>query len=178
MEKITSEAALEKFLGRSPSLPHVILFSEKDPSTLYQALSMKFEGKVVLGQVKKGVAAVAAKYEVENFPALVTIKGDAVEPFAGIVSFETGLIFVGDLGKEGLIKHIEQVASGVKAEAKEAKEEKVEKKVEKKPKKELKPVQEVKSVEELTAYVTFQLFCSPLKCLQGNSLRHQLCWCC
>lgn len=44
VEKIKDEAGLEKFLAKNPSLPHLLLFSEKDPSTLYQALSMKYEG--------------------------------------------------------------------------------------------------------------------------------------
>jgi thioredoxin-like negative regulator of GroEL len=44
---ITSEDGLEKFLAKTPSLPHLILFSEKSPSTLYQALSMRFEGKEI-----------------------------------------------------------------------------------------------------------------------------------
>jgi len=105
VEKIKDEAGLDKYLAKNAALPHLLLFSEKDPSTVYQALSMKFEGKVLFGQVKKDVASLVGKYSVETFPHLVTITGEQVDHFKG------------DLGKDGLRKYAEQLASGVKAEA-------------------------------------------------------------
>jgi len=101
VEKVTSEEALEKFLAKSPSLPHLLLFSDKGASNLYQALSMQYNGKLVLGLVKNDVSAVVSKYNVESFPHLITFTGETVNHFTG------------DLGKEGLVRHAKAVATGV-----------------------------------------------------------------
>jgi hypothetical protein len=95
-------------------------------------------GKIVLGQVKKGVSAVEAKYSVESFPHLVTVTGEQVEHFSG------------DLGKDALRSYIESLASGVKQEVREEPQAAAEK-PKPKEKKEVKPLQQV-TAENINTY--------------------------
>jgi len=131
VEKITNDAGLDKFFEKNPSVPHVLLFSEKDPSTLYQSLSMRYEGKLVLGQVKKGVDSVTGKYNVESYPHIVTISGDQVD-------------HISEVGKDTLTKICEQLAAGVKVEPPPVEKPAGEQQPPKPKKEKSKPLQEVK----------------------------------
>jgi len=147
VHKITSEEALNSFLKTLPDVPHLLLFSEKEASTLYQALSMKYDGRLVLAHVKSTLEAIVSKYGVDTFPRLVTIQGDKVTTVEG------------ELGKDGLVKVAEQLAAGVEPHIPQAEPE-APKPIRKKP-------VEAKTAIELTAD-NLQSTCSEKKiCVLG-----------
>jgi len=147
VHKVTSEAALNSFLTTLPDVPHLLLFSEKDASTLYQALSMRYDGRLVLGHAKNTVEAVVTKYGVDTFPRLITIQGDKVTTVEG------------DIGKDALAKVAEQLATGVEPHIPPTESET-------KPVRKERKVVEVKPVVELSAD-NLQSTCQGKLCVLG-----------
>jgi len=83
--KIKNEEALNAFLEKEPTLPHAILFSDKETAAPpYRALSCLFEGSIVLSQVASKVKAVVDKYgPFDKFPQLVVLRESGNQVFSG-----------------------------------------------------------------------------------------------
>jgi len=88
--RIKNENSLETFLATSSDLPHAILFSSKaEPTPLFKAMSMNFEGSIIFGQVASSIEAVVSKYgPIENFPHLIVISGTEIKKYDGTFSAE------------------------------------------------------------------------------------------
>jgi len=86
--KIKDEASLNKFLEKSKDLPHILLLSQKaSPTPFFKALSMHFEGTLVLGQAASSVESVVQKYgPIDSFPQVFVIKEDEAKRYEGTIS--------------------------------------------------------------------------------------------
>jgi len=80
---------LDTYLAKSQDSPHALLFSNKaEPTPLFKAMSMNFEG-IVFGQVASSVEEVVSKYgPIENFPHLIVISGTEIKKYGGAFSAE------------------------------------------------------------------------------------------
>ena len=70
-----SEENSETFLNEKPSMPKVILFTEKSGvPTLFKALSSTFEGKMLFGVARPEDKTLVSKFKVKSYPKLVLYK--------------------------------------------------------------------------------------------------------
>ena len=66
---------IQTFLGENPSVPKVLLFTDKKgvPS-VYKGLSVAFEKKLTFGIVRNTEESLTSKYMIKKFPSLIVIK--------------------------------------------------------------------------------------------------------
>ena len=84
--------SLEDFLKKEPTLKHVLLFTDKaKTSNTYKALALHFNGRLVLGEVRKQESDIIETFKVKSYPTLKVfavsesgeVQEDSIVPFAG-----------------------------------------------------------------------------------------------
>lgn len=81
MIEITN-ANLNTFTGENPSVPKVLLFTDKKGvPMLYKGLSVAFEKKLNFGIVRETDSVLVAKYQVKSFPTILVVKTGERKPF-------------------------------------------------------------------------------------------------
>lgn len=88
--EVTSGNA-ETFIKESPSVPKVLLFTDKKGIPLiYKALSVSFEKKLFFGIVRSDEENLAKKYGVKTLPQIVVVKANENKPklFKGEMKFQ------------------------------------------------------------------------------------------
>jgi hypothetical protein len=78
-----TNANVNTFLSESPSVPKVLLFTDKEKGTpmLYKGLSVAFEKKLNFGIVRATDSLLTDKYQITSFPSIIVIKAGAPKPF-------------------------------------------------------------------------------------------------
>jgi thioredoxin-like negative regulator of GroEL len=86
----------DMFLAEKPSMPKVILFSEKKGlPTLFKGLAVAFDGKMIFGIVRPEAEAVQRKFKVRSYPKLVVSRTDKpLAEYSGELNFKEIFDFV------------------------------------------------------------------------------------
>lgn len=81
MIEITN-ANVNTFLAESPSVPKVLLFTDKPKGVpmLYKGLSVAFEKKLNFGIVRSTDSVLTDKYKVTSFPTIIVLKAGTPKP--------------------------------------------------------------------------------------------------
>jgi hypothetical protein len=85
-----TSANAETFIKENPSVPKVLLFSDKKGTPLiFKALSVSFEKKLFFGLVRSEDEILAKKYSVKKFPTLIVVKANENKPkiYSGDMKF-------------------------------------------------------------------------------------------
>jgi protein disulfide-isomerase A6 len=71
---------IDDFLSANPTQPKALLFTTKSTTTpLFKALSVDFNNRLVLGEVRDTEKDIVAKFAVTKFPTLVIVPKDSTE---------------------------------------------------------------------------------------------------
>ncbi|CAD8206853.1 unnamed protein product [Paramecium octaurelia] len=77
-----TEANINTFINENPTVPKVLLFSEKKGFPLvYKGLSVEFEKKLSFGIVRASEKALLDRYSIKSFPKLLLVKTNEKKPF-------------------------------------------------------------------------------------------------
>jgi hypothetical protein len=69
-------------LGENPSVPKVLLFTDKKGvPMIYKGLSVAFEKKLTFGIVRNSDDILVGKYSIKKFPSLIVVKTGEKKPF-------------------------------------------------------------------------------------------------
>jgi hypothetical protein len=78
-----TNANLNTFTGENPSVPKVLLFTDKKGiPMLYKGLSVAFEKKLNFGIVRETDTVLSGKYGIKSFPAIIVLKTGERKHFA------------------------------------------------------------------------------------------------
>jgi protein disulfide-isomerase A6 len=73
---------LNTFLGENPSVPKVLLFTDRPKGTpmIYKGLSVAFEKKLNFGLIRNTDSVLVEKYGIKDFPSILVIKTGEKKP--------------------------------------------------------------------------------------------------
>lgn len=77
-----TNANVNTFISENPSVPKVLLFTDKPKGTpmIYKGLSVAFEKKLNFGLVRSSDSVLVTKYNVKKFPTVIVIKTGEKKP--------------------------------------------------------------------------------------------------
>jgi hypothetical protein len=75
-------ANINTFINENPSVPKVLLFTDKPKGTpmVYKGLSVAFEKKLNFGLVRSNDSILVSKYNVKKFPTVIVVKANEKKP--------------------------------------------------------------------------------------------------
>lgn len=78
-----TNANINTFIAESPSVPKVLLFTDKEKGVpmLYKGLSVAFEKKLNFGIVRSSDSVLTGKYQITAFPSIIVLKAGSPKPF-------------------------------------------------------------------------------------------------
>jgi len=76
-----SSANINTFVNESPSVPKVLLFTEKKGiPMIYKGLSVTFEKKLFFGIVRNSDDILVERYRIKRFPTIIVVKANEKNP--------------------------------------------------------------------------------------------------
>lgn len=91
-------ANADTFINDSPSVPKVLLFTEKPKGVplMFKALSIAFQQKLFFGVVRASDQAMLKRYNVKSFPQLLVVKATEKKPvvYSGEINYQSIFDFV------------------------------------------------------------------------------------
>lgn len=77
-----SSSNADTFINDSPSVPKVLLFTDKPTGTplIFKALSVAFENKLFFGVVRSSDTPMLKRYNIKTYPQLLVVKATERKP--------------------------------------------------------------------------------------------------